>query len=234
MQLRITSRWPFIKKENLISTAKPPQPLPTITPSGKWYQNITELPLSRFIDVTVDGNVYALVISGKPTLNDLETTWENISTQYSDAMGDSEHQLYLSLYKEIHILTATYKSIFDIVEILRGFPHEGLKTELNSLVGTSFKFDYADPEKYHNELDRCLKRSKGLKIQLDLKLKSFEAISAKFKDNAGKPTREYFYSVLITLEDYSKVRLDENITVFQFCERVKRLNKHIKSMEKKK
>ena len=233
MQLRITSRWPFIRKENLISTAKQQQPLPTITPSGKWYQNITELPLSRFIDVTVDNNIYALVISGHPSLDDLYSAWGNIESQYADAMGDSEHKLYLSLFKEIHTLTATYRVIHEIVNVLREVPHEGLKAELNSLVGTSFKFDFADPEKYHAELTRCLKRSKGLKIQIDLKMASFAAIEERFKGKGSKPNREYFFSILITLTDHAKIRIDDSITVYEFCERVTRLNDYAKQTQKK-
>jgi hypothetical protein len=67
----------------------------------KYYTHITELPLSKYIECAVGDkpNLAALIIEGMPTEGELLTAWAEIRSQYSDAMGDQEHKVYLKLFK---------------------------------------------------------------------------------------------------------------------------------------
>jgi hypothetical protein len=203
-------------------------------PSGKWYQHITDLPLRNFIEVSVAGNYHALVISGNPTEHDLLLAWSNIQQEDADAAGDHEHRLYITLFKEVTLLKITLQTIHYLIEILQEVYYEPYTVELNKLLMTSFKFDHTDQQKYHETLRRCFNRSKGIKIDLELKLSQFKAIEKKNQDTGKKPTKEYYQSILITLSDHAKYPVQDTITVYEFRDRIRRFNKYCEQVEKMK
>lgn len=201
--------------------------------SGECYRSIGKLTLSRFIDTIVDNNLHALVITGNPTEDQLHAAWHDINSQYADAIGDAEYKLYLSLYKEITVHTLTLQAINACIETLKMFPHVELFDQLNELLKTDFKFDFKDQEKYSLTLKICASRSKGILMQLDLKKAQFDGIIKKFSESKA-PNREYFQSVLITLSDHAKYPILDSITVFEFCERIHRLNRYHDQLKRNK
>jgi hypothetical protein len=202
--------------------------------SGTWYQHITELPLRNYVDCVVNGNYKALVISGNPSEYDLLLAWSNIQQEDADASGDHEHRLYITLFKEVTLLKVTLQTIHYLIEILQEVYYEPYTVELNNLLKTSFKFDQTDLSKYHETLRRCYNRSKGLKIDLEIKLIQFKAIEKKNQDTGKKPTREYFQSVLITLSDHAKYPIHDSITVWEFRDRIRRFTQYCEQLEKMK
>ena len=214
------------------------------------YQGISNLPLSRFIDCIVDGNLYALVITGIPDQKQLQTAWANILQDYSEAIGAGEYKLYISLYKEISLLKIDYDSIYSIVDALRSIQEyilskdyevdedfytlqKSLSDSLNKILKISCRFNTKDNASYQDELDKCIRRSGGLKIRLDLKLLAFAEIEKKTK-GGKKMDRAYFDSMLITISDHAKYEIGENITVSKYCERIKRYNQYCESLKRKK
>lgn len=105
---------------------------------------------------------------------------------------------------------------------------------LNRLLLTQYKFDLKDQENYHANLKRCLMRKSGLKIDLDLKKIQYEALTKGADHPVFKLSREYFQNILITLSDYVKYAVQDNITVYEFCDRIRRFNKYYEEMESKK
>jgi len=206
------------------------------TPSAKWYQHITEMPLSKFIDCMVDDNIYALVITGHPSIEQLQLAWAQINQEYADVMGDNEHRMFVSVYRDIKVLETTLKLIHWLVDQLREVYYVEFANRLNALLNTRFKFDHTKPEQYFNELTRCINRSKGFKIDLDLKLAQFEVMqkSRKEQGEGKKPSREYYQAILITLSDHVKYPVSDSITVFEFCDRMRRFNDYCKQVEKMK
>jgi len=202
--------------------------------SAKWYQHITELPLTRFIDCTVDDNLYALVISGNPSLEHLRQAWAQINQEYADVMGDHEHMIYVSLFRDIKVLETTLAQIHWLVGQLREVYYDEFAKRLNKLLLTNFKFDHTQPKKYFEELTRCINRSKSYKIDLDLKLAQFEVMQKSKKDQGEgkKPSREYYQAILITISDHAKYMVPDTITVFEFCDRIRRFNEYCKQVEK--
>jgi hypothetical protein len=200
--------------------------------SAKWYQHITDLPLNRYIDCAVDGNLYALVVFGHPAHEQLQLAWLQIQQEYADVMDDNEHRMYSMLYRDIKVLELTLQLIHYLVEQLKEVYYVEFARRLNALLNTNFKFDHTQLVQYFNELNRCINRSKAFKIDLDLKLVQFEAIQKKNQDKQGKVTREYFQRLLITLSDHAKYAVQDTITVYEFSERIRRFNKHCEQAEK--
>ena len=202
-----------------------------------YYKSIDELPLNRFIDCLVDNNLTALIISGQPqdfSNEILSTAWGNIQSQYIERIGTGEYKMYVKLFKEIQLLKITLIQINCLAArqtdnndpgILRLCYDEHLVGELNKLLKTTCTLNWKDPKSYHAELDKCINRSKAFKIQLDLKLLTFDAIEKKNQGKqTPKATREYFVSILVTLSDHAKYMIPDTIKMSEYCERLKRFN----------
>jgi hypothetical protein len=181
----------------------------------------------------VDDNLYALVISGHPSQEQLQLAWAGIQQEYADVMGDNEHKMYVILYRDIQVLKTTLQLIHWLVAQMKEVYYVEFAKRLNQLLHTTFKFDYTQPEKYFNQLNRCINRSKAHKIDLDLKLQQFEALK-KNKEKGSQPTREYYQSLLITISDHAKYPVQDSITVYEFSERIRRFNNYCQQVEKMK
>lgn len=205
----------------------------TTTQSAKWYRHITELPLNRFIDVIVDENYAALIITGYPAQEELHAAWAVIQGEYADAIGDNEHRMYVSLFKEVSVLAINLQLINSAVEVLEKIYSAELASRLNKLLLTQFKFDPSDPEKYKATLKSCIMRSKSIKINLDLKRIQMEAMQKEHKEPGAKPSREYFQSILITLSDHAQYQIQDSMSVFEFCNRIVRFNHYCEQAKKK-
>jgi hypothetical protein len=229
----IKKQWPFTKTATNSNTSTPSKPTPKVTDqqSEKWYQHITDLQLRNFIDCVVNDNYHALVITGNPSAQDLLLAWSEIQAEYADVMGDYEHKLFVALFKEVTLLKISLQTIHCLIEILREVHYEPFTAELNKLLRTSFVFDPADQNKYQETLRRCYNRSKGIKIDLELKLVQFKAIEKKNMEAGSKPTKEYFQSILITLSDHATYPVQDTITVYEFADRIRRFHNYCEQVK---
>lgn len=241
-------QWQLFRKQQATVLSTQPM-LSQDKPLLNLFQNINELPLNKFIDCLVDGNLYSLVKTGEViNYEKLVVTWNVILKEYTDAIGSSEFKLFLSLYKDITLLEFKYNSIINLINSIRLIHdlknlfeknitneviqiHDQLASELNYLLNTKCKFNFLDSVSCLDEVDKCERRSKSIKIRLDLKLISYKAIQSK-NNNDIKLDRNYFDSLLITISDHAKYEITENITVSKFCERIKRYNQYCESLKK--
>jgi hypothetical protein len=224
------------EKETNSSLPKQDQPSVPESPSAKYYQSITTLPLNRYIDLVVNDNLNALTISGYPTQQELSQARDKIVQECADKSGNHEYQLYLNMFKQVNLLSCTLDQVHICVTQLgnvllvpderpeKAFYRDHWSKEVNKLLLTTFFFDFNNSETYKRNLQRCINRSKGIKLELDLKLARFESVKQKF-ETGKKPDEGYFQSILITLSDHCGYHLaDSLITVFEFYERIKRCN----------
>jgi hypothetical protein len=204
-----------------------PEPV-AIKADDTWalYRDITELPLSRWIELNVDGNTDAIVKQGNPPSYDIAGTIILLRQQYADAVGDHEYGLYCNLLRELSSIEIRLKMIYSLIETLGNAYHPYFANELNLLVKKQFAFNVYDKVSYESDLQGALMRSKEYSILLNLKKLRFEAIQKKYLEAGVKAGREYYLNILITLEDDAKREIDpEKITVWAFCERIRRFNK---------
>ena len=234
MPLHIKKIWQSIRKAAPGFTWKRSRLSAAVSPTVKLYQNIRETPLHIFRDCLVTGNHHLLIIEGNPTQEQLQTAWEYLVNEYAAATGDAEYKLYLTTYKELMALAVDLGNAEMLIDTLRKAFYQPLLDELNKLLGSSVRLDGLEKEPYYKQLDILYKRSRGIKIKLDLKRMQFEAMEKKFEGKGGgKPTHEYFDSMLITLSDHAGFQLTDRISVYEYCDRIKRYMKHVEQMNKK-
>lgn len=234
---RLMQRKPSTAKE--ASTTIATQQKPMAEQSSSMYQSIIDLPLNCFIEVAVNGNLSALIISGFPTPDQLADAWSNINIQYADAMGNNQHRFQSTLLKEVTLLSTTYKQINTLAELLlmccaENIYPANLFAELNILTKSNMPFTKDDPELNIKNIKRCLNRAKSIKIQLDIKSGQLEAMH--LQENKENPvvklSKEWFISILISLSNHAGYRITETITVFEFVDRLKRYNDYSEQLKK--
>ncbi len=199
-------------------------PSPSQVPLSKYYSSIHQLPLNRFIDCMVDDNLHALVISGDPNMSLVAEAWNDIREQYSLCIGNSQVSNYVKRLNEINQLKANIDMIYELIQVLRHRYVKRFADRLNDLLFTEFVFDISNLTEYDKLLNGCYNRTAGLKMRLDMLIINFKAIQEANQVNYKKPTREYFLSMLVTLSDFAQFMIPDTITVFEFCERIKRAN----------
>lgn len=225
---------PSIKRVLSGSSFQQQKPSKTAIQQSNLYRSINTLPLHKFIDCIINHNLAALIISGLPTQQELANSWTLILQQYSDAIGDNEHRLYANRTKQLAIETINYNLVIGLVDVLRKEYSKELCVELNKLLSTSFKFDYTNKETYEKDLSRCFNRAKGFKISMDLLQTQVSELEKKIGAKNGEaPTEQYYQITLITLSDHAKYPIGDNITVFEFCERIKRFNIYCEQLKSK-
>ena len=226
-------RMRFVKKATQSATPiTTPQPS-TEAVSSKWFRDIFELPLGKFEECLLNNNLSALVISGFPSPEELQSAWQTIIQEYSDSIGSVEHSIYLHLFKELELLKLDYESVKLLIGSLRKVYVPYFCDELNMLLRTNCNFNIQDVPSYYAQLDKCERRSKAMKIRLDLKVMEFEAVKNKMSGEGGKEIdKNYFTGVLIILGKHNGYRITKDIFVNEYCEYLKQFNKYCEEMNK--
>jgi len=198
-----------------------------------FHKTLHDLPLNKFIDCIVDNNLSALTISGFPKEEELTQAWHNILGEYIESVGSQEYRMYVAMFKDVAILKITYDQVTTALKILQVVYDPFFAKEVNKLLRTDFKFNWQDPNTYEAEIKKCFRRSKALKIRLDLKNLQFAAIQKKNENKEEqKMDRQYFTSILVTLSDHAKYRIEETIKMSEYCERIKRFSDYCERLKK--
>jgi hypothetical protein len=180
----------------------------------------------------VDNDLQALVISGIPAQEELEKAWGDIRLEAADKGGDLEYKVYLNLFKEVNTLKGDIDRIRELIALLKETYVPQFAKKLNALLVTNFVFDVNRPDDYDKLLERCYNMTGGLQLRLTLQSKNFEALQKK-NEGGAPPSRDYYLSLLITLSDNAGYNLGEEVTVFEFYERMRRAMERTKDLKKK-
>ncbi len=186
------------------------------------------------MDYAVDGNIYAFIKHGTPPEKDLVETEQRLRLQYADAIGNSEYKMYYSLLAEITDKEITLVQIESLITALRSVYCDSFINSLNRLLSNAnLVLDVSKPEQYDKTLDRALRRSRSIKMAIDLKKLTIEKLETKYNQWGSKATREHYYGLLIELSNDAGFHLTESISVFEMCDRLKRYNKKTETLKKK-
>jgi hypothetical protein len=135
--------------------------------------------------------------------------------------------------REVELLKIDFESIQILIAALRKQYSEFFCKELNNLLHTNCTFNVLDEKSYNAELDKCERRSRALKIRLDLKTMEFDAIKNKLGSKKGdKIDKNYFTSVLIVLSKHNGYQITKEIFVNEYIEYIKQFNRYCEEMEK--
>lgn len=193
----------------------------------KIIESATDIMMSDFITVLVDGNFDLLKIEGDPSPADLRRAWDKIYSEYMAALGDNSHTELLSALRDINILNLQYKRITTLIQVLSVYYVPEAVEELRKL-GYRVKYDKSNMKRYFKDLHSAYERSKTLLIKISIRQKDLENLNKGKKAN-----RADFQTMLISLSEYAKYQVNaDKISAYQFAVMMNRCNSYAKNLEK--
>lgn len=232
MRSLIKQLWPFTTPQiGSMRTLTHSTPSPTAIASSTWYRSIHELPLHAWIRAEVHEELSALVTSGSPDMDEVARTWSEMQTDFRDAIGDTKTTMRLFIYKELALMSLQLQGIYIMIDGMRLAYHPFFHKELNKQLECDIQWDPNDREAHFAALQRYHKRTATIRRQI--KLKEIEYESMKQGAVGPKPSDAYYQSVLITLTDFAKVPVTDQISTYTYCERVRRLNEYVRKSKSK-
>lgn len=190
--------------------------------SSHVINSITELTLDKFIMCVCDGNLSVLVkdwfLVKEKNIYD---AWENIYTEYVNAIEDKEQRYILKLTKEINLLQCKLVMIYSIINTisteyqLTGKSDEKLLANLKKYINVTGKFDPNDTDGYMRDLELVIANYKRLMTEFQTKKIEYEKLIPK--NSKSKVDRKYFDSIITQISKHMKSIVDpKNITVSLF------------------
>lgn len=180
---------------------------PAGTPSSvTFHTTIYQLPVSLWFDLSVSEDLKHLIISGEPTVLELQDAFEHMINEFSTIMQSDKTDAIVRITKRIGLLqwqiiyvdnTLTYLTE---KHKLDGGTNKDLTTELRKL-GYDYKFDPTNKYQYHRELGFVRSRAKSLITQRRDLLKEYHRMTAGKTGNKKKSRADY-ESELVTLGRY--------------------------------
>src|SRR5690349_16565305 len=104
-------------------------------------ESLHKIPLSKFIDAYVDGDLSVLIVQGTPSEEQLITAWNELILEYNDAIGGNEKEILLDVYTDFYTLHAKISTVEKMVEALRKFYVKKWADRLNKILHKNFSFD---------------------------------------------------------------------------------------------
>jgi len=192
------------------------------------HNTIHKLPLTIFIDIMVSKDLSLLVIEGEPTQEELTTTWQNIISEYSQAISSKEVSIKMDSLTELMQLETIIRIGDTLVRILEMNP----KKETFELL---YEFGYNLPQKEYSE--------DNLKVILPIFLGHFRldkhkySILSEHKEKQAKNQEkkqdfdyEYFNDMISEIGINLNTHLDiDKIMTGVFCSYMNKLQKYIKN-----
>lgn len=206
----------------------------------KTIQSIHKLKYCAFKQIMLESRYDLLAEDGEVTEEELHAVWDEVLSQYSEAMGaDGDDVAYYSSFKEYLLLKRKYEKTVDFIEMLsKVYVHEWMK-QLLKLVGKTpkdYSIDPTDSVKYFELLKVCEERSTSLRINADIAEIGLEALAQKRKSKSegNKPSYDSFARIENNLIIYFKVHIDfDAISLFKYCDFCRRYIEADKQMKQR-
>lgn len=173
------------------------------------YRGCNTLPMEVFVQCLCDENLEALVIEGRATKEQLHHAWIMILAEYYELKGDVDGQQWL-LSRDVMRLQNHLMLLDYCVEFLKTRWSDSIAGSINKL---GYTFRPASKEDYSDELNRVVQKSKTKYIHLQQMIKELEVQVKKVEGK--KPTRDYFDTMLINIEEMQKVSYSLDTLVVQ-------------------
>lgn len=171
----------------------------TFFPQAELLVTCSRLPLDKFITCLIDGDLSVLIISGKPSPEEVAEAWAGIFSEYLDLNQDNEAKYLLNLQSNIsllnHQITETDTAIF-LLSV-------GYRTDLIQIIednGYTISVSEAD---FENNLERYADGLTAASEQLAPDRLLFETLSKEYdravnsKNEEGIVMDRLFFSKIL-------------------------------------
>ncbi len=195
--------------------------------SRKLVQRLQEINVHDFVRCYAYGELNRIILDGEFTEEELLDQWEILQMMYFDEVGGLRFQNSFASYKQLLLMRTDVDSIILLRELLTKYYYKPFALELNEICETDYEFNPEDLENYLEEINEaadCQLRYLRMEIQLkEIELEHQKKEEENSEHTTEEITEESFYENLIDLGNHSKIHLDDKISMFEYCKRIKKL-----------
>lgn len=192
--------------------------------------SIAKLPLSSFIAALVHEDFTGLIVTGIPSDNEILTAWNELYTQYLEALGgkelsnDVEHSAYMAMRQ------SKVTRMASLIKTIELFPCENLY----NLLFSEFNYYQGEMPPYSEEnLKEVVAQIKPFYLLDKTKIDIEIAEQEEQPKEEIKYTEEYFTSTIIDISAGLKVAINENeLSTAAYCAWFNKYKKYIELLEK--
>lgn len=191
------------------------RPVKPVGGYGKLYVDC-RLPLDKFIDALIDQDLEGLIISGKPSEEQIREAWGKIYLQYCE-LSDSGQTAVVEKIKQIQLMTARISVCSNIAAFFEISYDADLVVMLNNM-GIQVVLEPGD------ERTKAIKRinafTKRWITEKEVAQKELDGLQVEQGDKIG---REYFEDWLDALSQLRKYSVQaRDMSVMQFIRAIKK------------
>lgn len=197
------------------------------------YHNIVDTSLKKFITCLVDNKLSVLHRNKqkKATEEQLKAAWINLQEEYIEAIADDTYKQYMRLELDCVLLQGKLDCVHTLADLMRKMPDPTQYPDACKMLNKYCNSNFTFQDK--KEIDACTDRVRHLKINLELKKVKLAALESRLKSSKkDKIDKTSFYKTLIDLSDHAKMKIDDSITVFEYCHRIKTVKQWQEKLKK--
>jgi hypothetical protein len=175
--------------------------------------------LRVFIQIASDGRFDALILSGKPSQDQIVKTWEEIIKQNSRVNGDFEYESFLQLLQGYAMLLAEYtivRAMLLKLAFVIDFPM------IREVRLRGYKLVLTDSLSYAESISVCMRRVDSLVTQARMK---YNELQRNYGEKKGGTKNANFEEVMAGLSMSLGFSVEDTITLSRFNEYKKMINR---------
>lgn len=194
---------------------------------GKIYKSCDTLPLSRFINILIDGNVSELIIWGWADHRTLRSVWDKLFQEYTEMSQDSTHQHLLTTVKE-------YTQLINKIEIVQILITSLAKRRHLGIIQALKKFGFHQPftpVSMEKDIKSVIAKVKSWVFRAN---KLYEELKST-ENTKNEVKRSDFSDLLAELGHFQGYHIDpRKTTVSEYVAVLNRFKKHIENGKSRK
>lgn len=174
----------------------------TSKPSSVVLYGYGDILLKKYIEIANTGNLELLIVSGKPSNEELSEAWESIIAENGKVSNDNQYNIYQNLIQDYALLIAQQTVVSACLEMLWWKVDFDLIEEVRS---RGYKIDTATALTYKNSLESGKHKCSNLITKAESKRKDIER---QFGAKDDKQRKEHTYDEVI---GFLELALDRTI-----------------------
>lgn len=203
------------------------------TTSGVLF-NYGNIPLKTYIEIAGNGLLEMLIVSGKPTDEELVEAWELIIQKNGENSGENRYDAYMQLVKAHSEIIAKQTTVAILLEIL-WWQNPPLMRYVTEVRNEGYRIDTANSEAYKKSIEAAKRKCSGLKTRAEMARKE---IQRQFKPTEGGQKDYSFEEIVASLRlDLGKAQIlviidGEKLTLSEYNTYRKAIREYVRAVTK--
>lgn len=180
-----------------------------------YHQSCRTLPYDRFIEISVTGNLFWLIISGNPSKEKLERAWGDILEEYGSLAKTEKSKSIFECWRSIEYTHFRIKYVQRCIAFLQEYYDEEIALSLVEL-GFDFIQKNDDTKEYFRQLQMLELEAGALIVKLGQLQAEYQRLSPQGEELRMRDRQEFERELAILEKHMGFGIKKDTTTVFEF------------------